>query len=130
MTATRLRALGTLDELESAVAGSRDRPLLLFKHSLTCGTSAYAREQIEGFLAGAAAPLDACVVHVQPHRALCDAIADRFGLRHESPQVLLVVNGHVVWHASHHRVSQHEIAAALERHRTSATDQAGASPTS
>ncbi len=111
----RLKVLTTPDDLDTAVAGSRIRPLLLFKHSLTCGTSAYAHEEVEALVAQDAPPVDACVVHVQTGRALSDAIAERFGVRHESPQVLLIADGQVVWHASHHRITRRELAAALDR---------------
>jgi bacillithiol system protein YtxJ len=111
-----LTVLRTLDGFESALAGSSGRPLLLLKHSLTCGTSAYAHEEVEDFLSAPGFPGDACVVHVQTGRAISDAIAKRFGIRHESPQLLLISNGQVVWQASHHRITRREIAAALDRH--------------
>jgi len=111
-----LMELSTLDDFEAAVAGSTDRPLLLFKHSVTCGTSAYAREEVEEFLLGSALAVDARSVRVQTERAISNAIADRFGIRHESPQLFLVVEGRVVWHASHHRITRREIAAAVQRH--------------
>jgi len=111
----KLTVLSTLDGLESALSGSSGRPLLLLKHSLTCGTSAYAHEEFEDFLAEPGPPVDACVVHVQSGRAVSNAIAERFGIRHESPQLLLISNGQVVWHASHHRITRREIAAALAR---------------
>jgi len=112
----RLTALSTTEELEAAVAASAGRPLLLLKHSLTCGTSAYAREEVEDFLAQPQCPIDAYVVHVQTGRAVSNAVAERFGIRHESPQLFLIVDGRVVWHASHHRITRREIAAALDRH--------------
>ena len=110
-----LKVLSTLDGLDSALSGSSGRPLLLLKHSLTCGTSAYAHEEFEDFLSEPGPLVDACVVHVQPGRAVSNAIAERFGIRHESPQLLLISNGQVVWHASHHRITRREIAAALAR---------------
>ena len=112
----RLTALSTTEELEAAVTASAGRPLLLLKHSLTCGTSAYAREEVEDFLAQPQCPIDAYVVHVQTGRAVSNAVAERFGIRHESPQLFLIVDGRVVWHASHHRITRREIAAALDRH--------------
>jgi bacillithiol system protein YtxJ len=111
----RLKVLTTPDDLDTAVAGSTIRPLLLFKHSLTCGTSAYAHEEVDDLMAHDAPPVDACVVHVQTGRALSNAIAERFGIRHASPQVLLIANGHVVWHASHHGIRRREMTAAVER---------------
>jgi bacillithiol system protein YtxJ len=119
-----LKVLTTLGDLDAAIAGSATRPLLLFKHSLTCGTSAYAREEVDVVFADGGVPVDACVVHVQTGRALCSAIADRFGIRHESPQLLLISNGQVVWHASHFRITRHDITAAVERHLASALAEA------
>ena len=113
-----LKVLSTLDGLESALSGSSERPLLLFKHSLTCGTSAYAHEEVEDFLLEQGLQVNACVVHVQTGRAVSNAIAERLGIRHESPQLLLVANGQVIWHASHHRITRRDIAAALTRHVT------------
>jgi bacillithiol system protein YtxJ len=109
------RLLTSVDELESVVAGSFSRPVLLFKHSLTCGTSAWAIEELEALLEGPPVPADICVVHIQTSRVLSNAVEERFGIRHQSPQALLVANGTVVWHASHHRLTQAEMASAIAR---------------
>jgi bacillithiol system protein YtxJ len=113
--ASRFRLLTSVDELEPIVAGSLTRPVLFFKHSLTCGTSAWAHEELDALLAGPPLAADVCVVHVQTSRGLCTAIAERFGIRHQSPQALLVQDGQVVWHASHHRLTQGEMAAAIHQ---------------
>ena len=63
----------------------------------------------------AALPLPLYVVSVRAQREVSDAITRRFGIRHESPQVLLVHRGAVLWHASHFRVRAAEIQAAVER---------------
>src|SRR5512137_2238912 len=107
----RLTVLSTAAEFDAAVAASAGRPLLLLKHSLSCGTSAYAHEEVEDFLAQPPCPVDAYVVHVQTGRAVSNAVAERFGIRHESPQLFLIGDGRVVWHASHHRITRREIAA-------------------
>jgi len=111
----RYRLLTSVDELESVVASSSTRPVLIFKHSLTCGTSAWAHEEVEAVLDTPSLPVDVYVVHVQTSRAVSSAIAERFGVRHESPQALLVQHGHVVWHASHHRLSMAAMAAAMQQ---------------
>jgi bacillithiol system protein YtxJ len=50
------------------------------------------------------------MVTVQTHRAVSNAAAQQLGVRHETPQALLIRDGRVVWSASHFRVT----AAALE----------------
>ena len=42
-----LTHLTTVAELDAALAGSTSRPILIFKHSVTCGTSALALEEID-----------------------------------------------------------------------------------
>ncbi len=99
-----LRALERVDELDGLVTASQVRPVIIFKHSPTCGTSAQAFEEIQDLLA-ASLDADIYVANVLRHRPVCQAIADRFGIRHESPQVLVLRNGEVVWHGSHYRVT-------------------------
>jgi bacillithiol system protein YtxJ len=100
-----VRLLDTLDDLDAAVAGSSARPLVVLKHSLTCGTSARALAQVESADSDPSLGADVVVVHVQDARAVSNAIAERFGVRHESPQVLVIYDGRAVWHASHWRVT-------------------------
>ena len=45
-----MKPLHTLGDLDAAIAGSSGRPALVFKHSTTCGTSAYAHEEVESLL--------------------------------------------------------------------------------
>jgi monothiol bacilliredoxin len=112
-----LTPLEHLDELHRLLAESESRPVLLFKHSYTCGVSMEALEEIVAHLnergpSGAAAPRPPqyAMVTVQTHRAVSNAIAQKLGIRHETPQALLVKDGRVVWSASHFRVT----AAAVE----------------
>jgi bacillithiol system protein YtxJ len=58
------------------------------------------------------------VVPVQASRDVSAALAERFGIRHESPQVMVVHDGQVVWHGSHFRATAGSITAALERLKT------------
>ena len=41
------------------------------------------------------------LVDVIAHRQISNAVADRFGVQHESPQLLMIENGHCSHHASH-----------------------------
>jgi len=108
--------LATLADLDAALAASAFRPILIFKHSATCGTSAMAYEEVDDLLADSTPAADLFMVRVQGARDVSRAIADRLGIRHESPQVLLVSGGRVLWHASHFRVTARSIAAALAQH--------------
>lgn len=108
-----LHPLDSLDALAAALAQSRLRPALIFKHSLTCGTSAMAMEEIQELLAGPSFDADVHLVEIQRAREVSRAIEDQLGVRHESPQVLLIVDGRVVWHTSHFRVTAAAVTAAV-----------------
>jgi thioredoxin 1 len=111
---TSLGSIRDLAHLESLVAGSFDRPLVIFKHSRSCGTSHVAREELLAHLEEA--PRDATYVAltVQEQRDLSGAIARHFSLRHETPQALVVRDGRVTWAGSHFRVTASAIAGALD----------------
>lgn len=91
--------------LDAWIARSHREPVVIFKHSLTCGTSAAAYEEVERFASGPHALAIALVI-VQQHRAVSNEIAQRLGLAHHSPQALLIVGGRVHWHASHWRITE------------------------
>lgn len=115
-TLTELKTLEDLDTLIASAAG----PVLIYKHSVTCGTSGMALEEVRGLLAGPPIAARVGLVLVQSARTVSNAVAARFGVRHESPQILLVLDGRVVWHASHFSVTAAAITAALGQHASSA----------
>ena len=110
-----LRTLSTVDELDRALVHSSVRPLVIFKHSPTCGISAQAFESISEWLSGPVLNVDFVVVPVQASRPVSTALAQRFAIRHESPQAMVIVDGRVVWHGSHYRATAGSIAAALDK---------------
>lgn len=110
-----LHLLDAVDGLQAALTQSVTRPVVIFKHSLTCGTSAMAMEEMQDLVASDGFDTDVYVVQVQRARAVSGAIESAFGIRHESPQVLVIANGQVVWHASHFRVTAASVRAAVLR---------------
>ena len=87
-----------------------DEPLaIVFKHSSTCGISARAHGEVEKFLSEH--PERRHKVEVLGARAVSDYIEERTGIRHESPQLLVLRDGEVVWHGSHADVTAEAIKA-------------------
>lgn len=108
-----MQTIDTIDALEAVLAGTTDRPALIFKHSLTCGTSAMAMEEMLELMADPPPEVDVWLVRIQAARAVSDAIETRLKIRHESPQVLLVHEGRVVWSATHFRVTADAVRCAI-----------------
>ena len=106
--------LTDLTALEAALDQSHGQPILIFKHSATCGISAQAHHELAQWHSRQGQPIQAFLIHVRRHRDVSDAVTDRFRIRHESPQVLLVESGAVQWHGSHWHVNGREVQQALE----------------
>ena len=98
--------LQDLESLEAAIAESQNRPVLLFKHSRYCGVSCEALDELQSHIEGRE-PGDVAykVITVQTHRPVSDAVAQRLGIRHETPQAILLRDGKPVWNASHFRIT-------------------------
>src|SRR5262245_59414628 len=105
-----------LEDLDRLLAQTAERPLLLFKHSLTCGTSAEALDELIDHLNEDQLDARYAIVTVQSHRELSNAVAARLGVRHETPQALLIRDGRVIWSASHFRVTAAAVQSAIRSH--------------
>lgn len=103
-----IRNLTTPEEIDELIERSRQTPVWIFKHSLTCGTSASAWSQYANFVAGRPEDDETtyAVIEIQRARPVSNALADKSGVRHESPQALLFREGRVVWQASHWKIKK------------------------
>ena len=110
---SKLTHLSDVAELESAITESRERPVLLFKHSRTCGISCEALDELHAHIEGAAAVAAYKLITVQSHRRVSDEVASRFGIRHESPQAILLRDGVPVWTGSHFRITAQQLDSVL-----------------
>ena len=108
-----LTQLSDLDMLEAAIAESLERPVLIFKHSRTCGISFEALDELRAHVERSPARAAYKMITVQSHRQISDEIADRLGVRHETPQAILLRGGRPVWKASHFRITADELGRAL-----------------
>jgi len=86
---------------------SNERPVVIFKHSLTCPISAAAYQQMAEFEG------EIALVEVQRARELSDEIEQRLSLAHESPQAIVLHHGKVVWNASHFKITAEAVAEAV-----------------
>lgn len=98
-----------LDEL---VTRSQQEPVVLFKHSNSCPISANAHREMERF-----GEADVNIVVVQRARELSREIERRTGVRHESPQALVMRGGNVVWSAAHYDITEEAVRQAVEANR-------------
>lgn len=92
-------------QLEDIGKESEKQPVVIFKHSTRCGIS---RMVLNNFEKNYDLPKDKEVklyfLDLLANRNISNEVANRFGVRHESPQMIILKNGEVVHHASHHSI--------------------------
>ncbi len=103
----------SIQELDRALDESLERPVLLFKHSLTCPTSTRAFRELESYLDHADPRVSYKLITVQTARAVSDEAASRLKVEHHSPQAILVRDGHELWNASHRDITAEALEQAI-----------------
>ena len=95
--------------LESLLTDSTSKPVIVFKHSTACSISSRAYREMEK-LEGVN------LLEIQSARDLSRDLAALTGVRHESPQVIILRNGKAVWNASHFDVLADNVLQAVKTH--------------
>jgi len=83
---------------------SNKEPVLIFKHSLTCPISADAYKRIVEGLEKGLIPYPTYIVIVQNERDLSNTIAEKLGVIHQSPQLILIKDEKAIYDESHHNI--------------------------
>ncbi|MFN8275336.1 MAG: bacillithiol system redox-active protein YtxJ [Flavobacteriaceae bacterium] len=93
-------ALEDIATLDAIIQESAEHPVVIFKHSTRCGVSKMALRQFEKEY-----PKNhqdhLYLLDLLEHREVSNAIAEKLGVVHQSPQVLVLRGGQSVYDASH-----------------------------
>jgi len=100
-------ALEQVEQLDKVIEQSYEKPVVIFKHSTRCSISRFALRQWENESEISAA--DYFLIDLLNFRPVSQYIADRFQIRHESPQIIVLKGGKVISHASHDAIQFNEI---------------------
>jgi len=99
------KVLDQMDQLEQLKADSFEKPVVIFKHSIRCGTSSMAQYMLQDKWDFKAEELDFYYLDIINNRPISNKIAEDYGVVHHSPQILVVKSGQVVFDTSHHKIS-------------------------
>lgn len=89
------------NQVEAIVQKSEERPQLIYKHSHRCSICTISKGTLESASNDILEEADMHFVNVVNSREASNFIASELDVRHESPQVILIDAGEVIWHASH-----------------------------
>lgn len=96
----------TLDEIAKQ---SFEKPAVIFKHSTRCSISRMALKQFEREYELEDDQLELYFLDLLAHRPLSGEVAERFGVHHESPQLIVIKDGKVVYNTSHSGIQAEEL---------------------
>ena len=96
----------SLDEIDKL---SKDKPVLLFKHSTRCSVSFMAKGHLDKNWDLSEEKISPYYLDLIKYRSVSNEIADRYKVTHASPQVLLIKNGKCVYNTSHSDISVSDI---------------------
>jgi bacillithiol system protein YtxJ len=94
------------EQLAQIKSDSLQNPVVIFKHSTTCSISQMAKMRLEDAWD---LPYDTYYLDLKTYRSISNQIAEEFDVHHESPQILVIVNGNCIYDASHFDISVAEI---------------------
>ena len=94
--------------LDNLLSDSKQKTVLVFKHSNACPISARAYREMQKL------EDQVNLLEIQAVPELSREVASLTGVRHESPQVILLRDGKAVWNASHFDVNATTVSKALE----------------
>ena len=100
------QTLKSAEQLDEVLEESKNKPVIIFKHSTSCSISATAKSRLERQWDNSGLEnVTPYYLDLLSHRSVSNEIADVLQVRHESPQLLLVQDGMCTYHASHLGIS-------------------------
>ncbi|WP_149276005.1 bacillithiol system redox-active protein YtxJ [Pareuzebyella sediminis] len=96
----------SLVEVDKIEEKSEIRPQVIFKHSTTCGISRMVLNMFSANYRIEEGHMDMYFLDLHKHRDVSDEISRKFGVTHQSPQLLIIKEGAVVAHKSHGAITE------------------------
>ena len=101
--------LESINQLEEIIEISKQKSIVIFKHSTRCFISKSALRSFEAEYNISSDKMDAYYLDLLNYRDVSNEIATRFNVIHQSPQILVIKNGVCVHHASHENIQAKDL---------------------
>ena len=105
------KALDSEEMVAEIIELSENKPQIILKHSTTCSISSMVKSRLER--SPALENADYYLLDLWKHRPVSDLVAHRFGVHHESPQILIIYGGKCMYQESHYGIMADEIQASI-----------------
>ncbi len=106
--------LKDLNQMGEIVKQSFEKPVIIFKHSIRCSISRMALKQFESYYTIPQNDAETYFLDLLSYRNISDNIAERFGVVHQSPQLVVLIDGKCAFTASHADIDATELKEKIE----------------
>ncbi len=100
--------LTNVSDLDALISESNEKTVLIFKHSTRCSISRMVLKQFESEF-DVEENITPYFLDLLNHRDVSNEIADRFGVYHQSPQLLVIKEGQSIFDASHESIDASDL---------------------
>ncbi len=97
------------EDVRKIIEASVLKTQIIFKDSLSCGISAYAKERLADGSSLLAEKSEFNYLDLLQFRTVSNFIAKELGITHQSPQVIVIKDKKVVFRDSHHSIQPAKI---------------------
>ncbi|SDS37461.1 bacillithiol system protein YtxJ [Gillisia sp. Hel1_33_143] len=94
-----------MEMLDEIVEASKHHPVAILKHSTSCGISRMVLRQFEATYDIREEDMKLYFLDLLSYREISNKIASRFNVPHQSPQLIVLSEGKVIYDASHSEIS-------------------------
>ncbi|MCJ7936110.1 MAG: bacillithiol system redox-active protein YtxJ [Chryseobacterium sp.] len=103
------KKIETEEDLAKAIESSYHQRIAIFKHSTGCFISRTVLKNFEKEVEHSGPSVELYYLDLLAHRAISNKIAADLGIRHESPQLIVIENGKPIKSSSHEDISLSQI---------------------
>lgn len=107
------KQITTEEDIDAIIKASESKPQIIFKDSLTCGISAFAKERLTIASDLLTKTADFNYLDLLNYRSVSNYIASHLNVIHQSPQIIVLKNREVVFRDSHHSIQAEKISTFL-----------------
>ena len=101
---SQLRQIKDFQAFEQLTKANSEGYWAVFKHSNRCSVSVTVKRMFEAGIKSFSPLSEIALVDVVADRDLSQAIAAAYGVKHESPQLIIGKGAEVLFHASHENI--------------------------
>jgi bacillithiol system protein YtxJ len=96
--------LNDLTQISEVITRSYERTVVIFKHSTRCSISRFALDRFERDYHFTVEQMTAFYLDLIAFREISNEVSRKFGIEHQSPQIIVIKNGRAVFSASHESI--------------------------